>query len=106
MLTHRDGNDITDASDASGEITAKVFVDDVSDNARNSQFVANVILAIYDREGFLVSVSTVEADLSDMNYVFSHTVEIPEDVSVGSIKLMIWNSLSDMSPLSAVSSIL
>ena len=68
--------------------------------------LVNIILAVYDRDGALVTLSMNEADLSDVNYVFSNTLNIPENVSVGSIKLMIWNGLSDMTPISAASSIL
>ena len=68
--------------------------------------LVNIILAVYDRDGALVTMSTMEADLSDINYVFSNTLDIPEGVSVGSIRMMIWNGLSDMTPISAASSIL
>ena len=66
----------------------------------------NIIMAIYDREGCLVNMSIMDADLSDLNYVFTSSIDIPEGIEVGNIKLMVWNGLSDMSPMSAASTIL
>lgn len=82
-------------------------MDDVQNAPDDGNTVlVNIILAVYDRDGSLVKLCMNEADLSDINYVFSNTLDIPENISVGSIKLMIWNGLSDITPISAASSIL
>ncbi|MGN0162784.1 MAG: leucine-rich repeat protein [Candidatus Ornithomonoglobus sp.] len=105
VLTDKDGNDVNDASEIENEVTANVIVDDAQLDETEAAAV-NVILAVYDRSGVLVNLSSMEVDLSDVNYVFTHTIDIPEDVSVGSIKMMLWNSLGDMSPLTEASSII
>ncbi len=104
MLTDSDGNDISDKSEAKGEVTANVTLGNISESAE--PLTVNMIMAVYDRQGCLVSMSVMDADLSDLNYVFTNTVDIPEGVEVGSIKLMVWNGLSDMAPMSAASTIL
>ena len=107
VITDGDGNSLDSKDDISGEITANVVVEDVQGAPEDgSKVIANIILAVYDRDGVLVTMSTMEADLSDINQVFSNTITIPEGVSVGSIKLMVWNGLNDMSPLAGASSIL
>ena len=107
VITDNDGNSIGSNENISGEVVANVTVDDVQGAPEDgAPVLVNIILAVYDRNGALVTISMNEADLSDINYVFSNTLDIPEGVSVGSIKLMIWNGLSDMTPLSAASSIL
>ena len=106
MLTDAQGNDITDKSNVKGEVTANVTLENADDRTETRPLTVNIIMAVYDREGCLVNMSVMEADLSDLNYVFTNTVDIPEGVEVGSIKLMVWNGLSDMTPMSAASTIL
>ena len=106
MLTDSSGNDITDKSSVKGEVTANVTLENANEDAALEPTTVNIIMAVYDREGCLVNISVMDADLSDLNYVFTNTVDIPEGVEVGSIKLMVWNGLSDMTPMSAASEIL
>ena len=104
VLTDSEGNSIDSVDEVDGEITANVVVEDIQGIPEDgSPVTVNIILAIYDRNGALVSMSLMEADLSDIDYVFTNTIDIPENVSVGSIKLMIWNGLGDMTPLAAAS---
>lgn len=107
ILTDKNGNDINDVSEIKDEITANVIVDNTQLNINETQStIVSVILAVYDRNDMLVNILTMDVDISDMNYVFSHTVDIPENIEVGSIKMMIWNSLSNMSPMSEANSLL
>jgi hypothetical protein len=106
LLIDKDGNNVTDISEVSDEITANVAIENINADDEQTSLTANVILAVYDKDGVLIKVSTVEVDLSDVNYIFSHTIEIPEGSSVSSIKMMIWNGLGSMTPLATVSSIL
>ncbi len=106
MLTDSSGNDITDKSGIKGDVTANVTLENISGDAAIEPMTVNIIMAVYDRNECLVSMSVMDADLSDLNYVFTNTVDIPENVEVGSIKLMVWNGLSDMTPMSAASEIL
>ncbi len=100
LFTDRNGNTVTDTDGISDELTANITAYDIQ-GSDDVSLTVNVILAVYDREGILVSMDIFEPDLSDRNYVFTNTIEIPENVSVGAIKLMIWNGLNDMSPISA-----
>ena len=94
-----DGNDV-ESGEVSGSVTANVTIDDIQDLPEDeTSVIANIILAVYDRSGKLVSMNKMEADLCDVNQVFLSTIDIPDGVSVGSIKLMIWRDLNDMSPL-------
>ncbi|MCH5186228.1 MAG: chitobiase/beta-hexosaminidase C-terminal domain-containing protein, partial [Oscillospiraceae bacterium] len=106
VLTDKEGNDITNKSQVKDEITASVTFEDLEDGNDGEPLTVNVILAIYDRGGALVSLAAVETDVSDANSVFTHTIKIPENVEVGSIKMMIWRDLNDMAPCSKVSSVL
>ena len=106
VITDSEGNAV-DKDSISGEVTANVTVDDINGApADGVPLLANIILAVYDRNGTLITTSVMKADLSDANYVFTNTIDIPENVSVGSIKLMIWNDLGNMAPMSDVNQIL
>ncbi len=103
VFSDEDGNEV-DTSSMSGEVDASLTIDEVE--GADSPVIANIILAVYDRNGALASMNMMEADLSDTSFIFQKTITIPENVSVGSIKLMIWNGLSDMSPITAASKML
>lgn len=107
VLTDKNGNDIGDVSEIKDEVTANVIVDNAQlDSSEMQSAIVSVILAVYDRGGMLVNIAAMDVDVSNMDYVFTHTVEIPDGIEVGSIKMMIWNSLRDMSPMSEASSLL
>ena len=106
MLTDPNGNDITEKHEATGRVTANVTLENANEEAAIEPMTVNIIMAVYDQNGCLVSMSVMDADLSDLNYVFTNTIDIPKGVEVGSIKLMIWNGLSEMTPMSAASEIL
>lgn len=99
-LTDKDGNDIKDASDIKDNVSANVTVNDAS-----GQTNASILLAIYNRDGIIINTSIMNADFS-LNQVFSKTVDIPENESVGSIKIFVWDNLTTMSPLSAPTALL
>ncbi len=107
VLTDEEGNDITDKSEVKGDVTANVTLENIEEPAESGgSVVVNIIMAVYDRNDCLVSMSVMDADLSDLNYVFMHSINIPDGVEVGNIKMMIWNGLSDISPMAAASTIL
>lgn len=107
VLTDENGNDITDKSEVKGDVTANVTLENIEEPTESDEpVIVNIIMAVYDRSGCLVNMSIMDADLTDLNYVFTHSISIPEGVEVGNIKLMVWNGLSDMSPMSAASTIL
>ncbi|MCH5186396.1 MAG: chitobiase/beta-hexosaminidase C-terminal domain-containing protein, partial [Oscillospiraceae bacterium] len=106
VLTDKSGKDIKDVSDMEGEITVGVFFEDAESNNDETPLTVNVMLAVYDRGGSLINLAMIEADTSDINRVLTHTIKIPENAEVGSIKMMIWNGLNDMAPLSESSSLL
>ncbi len=105
VFTDPDGNEV-DSADMSGDIDASLTIDEVEGTDGDTPIIANIILAVYDRSGALASMTITDADLSDTSFVFQKTISIPENVSVGSIKLMIWNRLGDMSPITAASKML
>ncbi len=106
-VTDADGNTIDEDSDISGDVVANVTVDGVEGMPENQTSVkTNIILAVYGKNGSLITVSQSEADLTDATSVFSAAVSIPEGADVGSVKLMIWNSLSDMAPIVPVTSLI
>lgn len=102
VFTDADGSEV-DKDEIKGEVNARITVDEAENAAEDVSMTANIILAVYDRSGALAAMSVMEADLSDSGYVFQRTIDIPENVTVGSIKLMIWRGLFDMSPLTAAS---
>ena len=107
VLTDDEGKDITDKSEVKGDVTANVTLENIEEPDNGGEpVIVNIIMAVYDRNGCLVNMSIMDADLTDLNYVFTHSISIPDGVEVGNIKLMIWNGLSDMSPMSAASTIL
>jgi len=107
VITDKDGNDITDVSEIKGEITANMTVEDIHfDETETKPAAVNVLLAVYDRNGSLVSLATTEVDISNINYVFTNSIDIPDGIEVGSVKMMIWNTLGDMAPLAATSRLL
>ncbi len=106
MLTDPNGNDITEKHEATGRVTANVTLENANEEAAIEPMTVNIIMAVYDQNDCLVSMSVMDADLSDLNYVFTNTIDIPKGVEVGSIKLMVWNGLSEMTPMSAASEIL
>ncbi len=105
VLTNPNGDNITDDSTVSGEVTANVTLENIGAQTPSQLGTVSIILAVYDREGCLVDMSTSAADLSELNYVFTNTVNIPENIEVGSIKLMIWNDLGGMNPMEGASEI-
>ncbi len=105
VITDADGNTV-DKDSARGSIDASVAIDE-AEGVSGEPVIANIILAVYDRNNELVSIDTSQADLSDTSFIFRRTLNIPEGVSVGSLKLMIWNGLGDgMSPLAPASKML
>ncbi len=105
VFTDKGGNEV-DRDSMSGEVDASLTIDEVEGTDGEKPMIANILLAVYDRSGALAALNVMEADLSDTSFVFQKTISIPENVSVGSIKMMIWNGLSDMSPLTAASKML
>ena len=88
---------VTDIAEADQVEVSATFDDSEISSMRET--TANVYLAIYDRDGRMVSVDTWKVDLSDPAFMFIRTITIPEDVEVGAIKIMV---LSDaMVPLMA-----
>ena len=103
IFTANTGESITTAEDLNGQTSVEasfslgeqVYATEKTDSA------ANLYLAIYDREKRMVSVDTWKVDISDPMFLFTRTITIPEDIEVGSIKIML---LSDqMIPLMAAS---
>ena len=105
VFTDSDGNEV-DMDSMSGEVDASLTIDEVEGTDGEQPMIANILLAVYDRSGALAALNVMETDLSDTSFVFQKTISIPANVSVGSIKMMIWNGLSDMSPLTAASKML
>ena len=103
-LTDTAGNDIYDTNgvEEGGQVTANVTLDGL-DTQREQDVSVQIYLTIYDREGRMVSLNTWEADLSDAGSVFSHLIDIPEGIEIGSIKLLLLRG--DMTPAANASSI-
>ena len=101
-VTYTTGSGKTAETVTDIEETDQVEVSATFDDSEISgmrETTANVYLAIYDRDGRMVSVDTWKVDLSDPAFMFIRTITIPEDVEVGAIKIMV---LSDaMVPLMA-----
>ena len=61
--------------------------------------IVDVFLAVYDRQDMMVDLQVWNAPLTNMASVFMQSLRIPQDVEVGSIKLMILSE--DMTPMMA-----
>ena len=96
MFTDSSGK-LTDPGKTSDVLEASVSIyNDAADGTAEQTF-ANLYLAIYDRNGMMVSVDSWRVDISDPMYLFTQTVNIPKGVEVGSVKVMLLSD--DMVPL-------
>lgn len=102
-FTGSDGKDIRNANDikAGAEIEASLTLDDVDEESLGKETIANLFLALYNRHGMMIRVESWMVDLSDPAFAFIQKINIPQNVEVGAIKIMV---LSDqMVPLMAAS---
>ncbi len=106
VLTDENGQDIGEGSKPTGDVTANVTLENTGGQSEQGPTIVKIIMAVYDRNGCMIDISIMDADLSDLNYVFTNTVTIPPGTEVGDIKLMIWNGLSDMNPMTEASRLL
>ncbi len=97
--TTAEGEDISSAGQIKGgsEIEASVSIDGGALDSGEQETFANVYLAVYDRSNRMVSVDTWKVNLSDPAFLFMQTIRIPQNVEVGSIKIMLLNDR--MAPL-------
>ncbi len=97
--TTAEGEDISSAGQIKGgsEIEASVSIDGGALDSSEQETFANVYLAVYDRSNRMVSVDTWKVNLSDPAFLFMQTIRIPQNVEVGSIKIMLLNDR--MAPL-------
>lgn len=88
------------ASQPATQIEASMSIDETTTGALR-ETTANVYLVIYDRDLRMVDVETWKVDLSDPAFMFIHTINIPQNLEVGAIKIMVLSE--QMTPLMAAS---
>ena len=97
--TKEDGSSVDTIGDAE-TIEANITFDDAEAEALRESS-ANVYLALYDRFGRMMTVDAWKVDLTDLTFAFVQTINIPTNIEIGAIKIMV---LSDaMVPLMAAS---
>ena len=70
---------------------------------QGASVMVNVFAAVYDRDGFMVDLEMWETLLSNAGSVFMRDIDIPPNVQVGRIKIMILSD--DLTPLMAQSAL-
>lgn len=108
-LVTADGEDVKsgDQLDGGDNVTASINFDQdsvsvVNDEGNLEQIVSlNVWMAVYGRQGMLLSVQTWDINLSDMDsLMFMQTLHLPDNLTdIGSVKLMVTSAEADMTPL-------
>ena len=69
----------------------------------NGSVLANLFIAIYDRQGLMVDLRMWETTISNAGSVFMREIAIPPNVEVGNIKVMILSD--DLVPLMAANAL-
>ncbi len=101
-LTDAEDNILEYMEDVKGELTAYILAQPAEMPEDGETVSCDLILAFYDTDGALVMVNTTEAELSDnMNY-FEEPITIPENTEIGDVKLMVWDKVGTMKPLTEV----
>ncbi len=99
------GEEVKSADEITGTVSANITIEDtIGDDVE--AVTANIVIAVYDRQGALITVEMYEIDLSDMSAVYTRSIDIPEGAEVGSIKLMIWSGLDDIAPLTEAATLI
>ena len=96
------GDDVTTLPANTDGLSASVALDAVP-TLENGAAIVDVFLAVYDREGMMVSLDTWNVALSNMDSVFLHGIRIPPNVEVGEIKIMILSE--NLTPIMAAGSL-
>ena len=99
-LTDSEFNIIEDAADVKGDMTAWILAEAVDMQSEDESQSFDILLVFYDTDGALVTVSRTEAELYDNFDLFMTDVTVPESAERGRVKLMIWDELGTMKPLS------
>ncbi len=107
FLFNSDNDVIEDVSEISGTLSAMILADiaGLPEDERVTSFDA--ILAFYDTNDALVTLSTTEAEMSDdIDCFMVENIAIPENVEIGGVKLMIWDGIDTAKPLAAATPVL
>ena len=107
FLFNSDGDVIEDASDVKGTLSAMILAEivDVSEDEKATSFDA--ILAFYDTNGALVTMSKTKAEMSDdMDCFIAEEIIVPENAEIGEVKLMVWDEMGALKPLMAAAPVL
>lgn len=107
FLFNSDGDVIEDASDVNGTLSAMILTEivDVPEDERATSFDA--ILAFYDTNGALVTMSKTKAEMSDdMDCFIAEEIIVPENAEIGEVKLMVWDEVGALKPLMAAAPVL
>lgn len=90
--------DSAEALEKGGEVETSISIEDRNGTISSS---ASVYLALYGREGYMISVECWKVDLSDPCFMFTKVINIPLDEEIGAIKIMVLSET--MVPLVAAS---
>ncbi len=103
-FTSEDGSSVGSAEELSegGEVETSISIEDKNGTLGTSASAsASVYLALYGRDGYMISVECWKVDLSDPCFMFTKVISIPLDEEIGSIKIMVLSEA--MVPLMAAS---
>lgn len=94
---------VDDINNTDKEIQANVQIENAEEFQTSEEGAGiqsiTVILAVYERNGRMISFQSMEIMKEEMANVFTHTLDIPSDASVGSIKMMIVDGMRELGPL-------
>ena len=101
-LTDAEDNILEYMEDVKGDLTAYILAQTAEIPENGEKISCDLILAFYDTNGALVMVNTTEAELSGSMDYFVKPITIPENTEIGDVKLMVWDKIGTVKPLTEV----
>ena len=94
-----ESNMIDDVSELKGDLTAWVTTELVNAPKEGETVKFDILIAFYGTNGNLVKTSKINVEMSSDMDLIGANINIPENLEIGSVKLMIWDKMDTMRPL-------
>ena len=98
-LADSDFNMIENVEDLHGDVTAWVLANSLESPESGEAVSADMLIALYDKNGTLVTMSEGKEEVYGDYNLFSYDISVPENAEIGSVKLMAWDNMDTTKPL-------
>ena len=90
---------IENVEDLKGDVTAWVLANSLESPESGEAVSADILIALYDKNGALVTMSEGKEEVYGDYNLFSYDISVPENAEIGSVKLMAWDNMDTTKPL-------